>query len=144
MKQDDIKAIEMKDLSIFTDDELRAELRRRRAIKLRENRPKIEYLIFTGVVENIINIRHKYIDGSVQYEPFYKWVFKVKNLELVEGECSFKIPTWKTDFKCHQKIAKKDAPKVGDKVKLKVRKTKHFMLHQFNTTKIVEVIHEKD
>lgn len=124
-------------LSKFTDDELREELKRR-AKERRKNmvRKTTEYIELTGVVDSIDNIMYHTRDGA-KYKPFPHWTFKLIHLECDEP----KVINWcfhSTNFKC--KLPKMNSPKIGDKVLIKIRKTK--MLSPFNVrnSKIVEII----
>ena len=127
-------------LSKFTDDELREELKRR-AKERRMNmvRKPTEYITLTGIVKSIDNVAYNYRTDGVKYKPFNLWTFKLTEFECDEP----KIINWCfrfNDFKCQ--LPKAKSPNVGDKVLIKIRKTKHISPYNVRTSKIKEVINQ--
>ena len=123
-------------LGIYTDDELRAELKRRaKARRETIGRKPIEYLYLKGIVYHIDNIAYTSMSGD-HYKPYAKWRFRLTDMECEEP----RVVNWAfhNNFKC--KLTKANAPKVGDKVIIKIRKVKQFMPSNVRNAKIVEVI----
>lgn len=128
-------------LGLYTDDELREELKRRAKIR-RANavRKPTEYIYLTGVVYDIDNINYqgKNYKGEpyINYKPYAHWRFKLKDMECNEPKAlnwAFHI-----DFKCS--LPKYKAPKIGDKVVVKIRKPKVFMPSNVRESKIIEIV----
>jgi hypothetical protein len=128
-------------LGIYTDDELRAELKRRAKLR-RANavRKPTEYIYLKGIVYHIDNINYqgKNWKGEeyIKYKPYAQWQFMLADMECDEP----KVTNWAfhTRFKCS--LPKSKAPKVGDKVIIKIRKVKQLMPSNVRGSKIVEVI----
>ena len=125
-------------LGIYTDEELRAELKRRaKARRLLQGRKPIEYIYLKAIVYHIDNIK-EYTDKGERYKPFSQWKFR-----LVDCECEDdpRVVNWAfhCDFKC-KNFKKVDAPKLGDQVLVKIRKVKQLMPSNVRESKIVEVI----
>lgn len=126
----------MKELKDYTDDELREELKRRSIEKRRNTPKKIEYVEFEATVDSIDGYRENYI-GTRFNKPFTLWSYRVK-------DCSYEFANqylW-NDYKLFLgKFNKSNAPKVGDRVRLRYRKTKNphevFMLSR---AKIIEIL----
>lgn len=125
----------MEELRMYSDDELKSELKRR-AIERRKNTPKeIQYKEFEATVVKVENIRCS-SRGKPKYKPLPSWRYKVGD--------------WTTplDIKYHNEFYLKqgcfnlkNAPKVGDRVKIRYRQTKNpYELHKVMSGKIVEVI----
>lgn len=124
-------------LSNFTDEQLRSELKRR-ANERRKNavRKPTEYLNLIGIVYHIDNIKEYRANGDVRYKPFSQWKFR-----LVDTECAdARVVNWAfhADFKCA--LSKADAPKLGDKVVVQIRKVKQLMPSNVRSSKIVKVL----
>lgn len=110
-------------LQDFTTDELRAELKRRaaesrKAANATRDR-KHKYLYAEGTVVNVRNT------SGGRRLPFADWSFKVH----IDDECATKlnIQTWNIDSYHtvnRAKFKKSNAPKEGDRVRLKCRVTK--------------------
>lgn len=125
-------------LSNFTDEQLRSELKRR-ANERRKNavRKPTEYLNLIGIVYHIDNIKWYRANGDVRYKPFSKWKFR-----LADTECAdVRVVNWAfhCDFKC-KNIKKADAPKLGDKVVVQIRKVKQLMPSNVRNGKIVKIL----
>ena len=124
-------------LGIYTDDELRAELKRRaKARRETIGRKPTEYLYLKGIVYHIDNIK-EYTNTGERYKPFSQWKFRLTDCECADDP---RIVNWAfhCDFKC--KLTKANAPKVGDKVIVKIRKVKQLMPSNVRDAKIVEIL----
>lgn len=123
----------MKNLSIYTDDELREELKRR-AAERRANTPKeIKYVEFEATIKSVENIQ---IDrGKVKYKPLCFWKYQVT-------DCSIDIANQYNYFLYYMKqgVFKRDScPKIVDRVKLRYRRTKkQAECFDLNKAKIIE------
>ena len=127
-------------LGIYTDEELRAELKRRaKARREAQGRKPIEYIYLKGIVYHIDNIK-QYTKMGERYKPFSQWKFRLTDCECADDP---RVVNWAfhCDFKC-KNIKKADAPKVGDKVIIKIRKVKQLMPSNVRGSKIVEVIND--
>lgn len=127
-------------LGIYTDEELRAELKRRaKARREAQGRKPTEYLYLKGIVYHIDNIK-QYTKTGERYKPFSQWKFRLTDCECADDP---RVVNWAfhCDFKC-KNIKKADAPKVGDKVIVKIRKVKQLMPSNVRGSKIVEVIND--
>lgn len=128
-------------LGLYTDEELREELKRRAKIK-RANavRKPIEYVYLKGIVYHIDNITYqgKNWKGEeyVKYKPYAHWGFMLEDMECDEP----KVLNWgfHSYFKCA--LPKHKAPKLGDKVVIKIRKPKMFMPSNVRQGKIIEIV----
>lgn len=127
----------MKELADYTDDELREELKRR-AMYRRANTPReINYVEFEATIKSVDNIRSNHPLAIRQYKPFAFWKYRLSN-------CSIDIANkheW-NDYYLKQGVFKKDnAPKLGDRVKLRYRRTKKQKeVFDLNKAKIIEII----
>lgn len=126
-------------LSNYTDDELREELKRRakERRKALANKPT-EYIYLKGIVKQIDNIACHYHNG-VKYKAYTWWKFKVLDFECDEPRVINWCFHW-NEFKCA--LPKHKAPKVGDKVLIKIRKTKNLSPYNVKNSKIIEVINQ--
>ena len=128
-------------LGLYTDDELREELKRRAKLR-RANavRKPIEYIYLKGIVYHIDNINYqgKNWKGEeyIKYKPYAHWTFRLEDMECDEP----KALNWAfhSYFKCA--LPKYKAPKLGDKVIIKIRKPKMFMPSNVREGKIVEIV----
>ena len=109
----------MKDLKDYTDDELREELKRRSVDRRRNTPRKIECVEFEATVCGISNTWSNY-QGREFKCPFVLWTYLVK-------DCSCELANVRSDndykLKCGV-FNKGNAPKVGDRVRLRYRRTK--------------------
>lgn len=114
-----------KELSEYTSEELREELRKRSIANRKKYEPK--YVEFEGIIENIYSSKHLYTTD-----------FYVSGTHpLFQG--------MKHQFRLKQPLFKKDtAPKIGDKVLLRYketkRDTKYNHLFDFCNAKIIKVL----
>ena len=124
-------------LSQFTDEQLRAELKRRANERRKlQGRKLTEYVYLKGIVEHIDNVRWHTTNG-VKLKSYAHWEFKLGSFECDEQEVLRWAKIWNT-FKCA--LTKEKSPIVGDKVIVKIRKPKVFMPSNVRMGKIVEVI----
>lgn len=126
----------MSDLLLYSDEELREELKRR-AREHRANTPReIVYKEFEATIVEIYNVKCKF-NGHTSYKPFDQWSFKVGDIVS-----DFKQAYPKDVYKLARGVFKKgDAPKVGDRVKLRYRKrVKSYEGFDMDRAKIVEII----
>lgn len=109
----------MNNLEQYSDDELRDELKRR-ATERRKNTPReIVYKEFEATIVEIRNVKCKF-NGHTSYKPFDQWSYRVGDIVS-----DFNKAYPKDVYKLARGVFKKgDAPKVGDRVKLRYRKTK--------------------
>lgn len=129
----------MKNLYEYTDDELRAELKRR-AIEKRKNTPRdIKYVEFEATIKCVNNIKTKW-RNQVWYNQFSTWTFSVKECT---SELANKYP-W-NNYKLGKGFNKSNYPKVGDVVKLRYRRTKkEHEVFDLSKAKIVEIIKKQE
>lgn len=109
----------MKELKDYTEEELREELKRR-VLERRKNTPRrIEYVEFEATVCGISNTWSNYQGREFKY-PFVLWTYQVE-------DCSIALANVRpeNDYKLKGGVFNKgNAPKVGDRVRLRYRRTK--------------------
>ncbi len=109
----------MKELKDYTEEELRQELKRR-VLERRKNTPRrIEYVEFEATVCGISNTWSNCQGREFKY-PFVLWTYQVK-------DCSIALANFRpeNDYKLKGGVFNKgNAPKVGDRVRLRYRRTK--------------------
>ena len=123
-------------LGLYTDEELREELKRRAKMKrINAIRKPTEYIYLKGIVYHIDNICYQY-NGKIKYKPYTQWKFRLEDMECEEP----KALNWAfhSYFKCS--LPKYKAPKLGDKVVIKIRKPKIFTPSDVRNGKIIEII----
>ena len=128
-------------LGLYTDEELREELKRRAKIK-RANavRNTAKYAYLKGIVYHIDNIcysgRNWKGEEFIKYKPYSHWTFRLEDMECENKE----VLQWARQiyFKCS--LPKYKAPKLGDKVVIKVRVPKILMPSNVRNSKIVEIV----
>lgn len=129
----------MGDLEQYTDGELRNELKRR-AKERRANTPReIIYKEFEGTICEVLNVKQKY-NGHTSYLPFEQWSFKVDDVTSDLARLYYKDV-----FKLARGVFKKgDAPKVGDRVKLRYRRRKKgYEWFDMDSAKIIGIVCDK-
>ena len=127
----------MKELKDYTDEQLREELKRR-ARERRANTPReIVYKEFEATVALLDNVIFEKLDGSMKYRPFQFWRYRLT-------DCTSDLANqhlWNDYYLKHNVFKLDNAPKVGDRVKLRYRKTKKgHEVFDLNKAKIVEII----
>jgi hypothetical protein len=126
----------MEDLKRYTDDQLREELKRR-AVERRWNAPReIIYKEFEATIMQVYNVKQKY-NGHTSYLPFEQWSYRVKD---IKSDLARMHPA--DVYKLARGVFKKDnAPIVGDRVKLRYRKTKRgYEGFDMDKARIVEIV----
>ena len=126
----------MKDLQNYTDEQLRDELKRR-ARERRANTPReIIYKEFEATIMQVYNVKQKY-NGHTSYLPFKQWSYRVKD---IKSDLARMHPA--DVYKLARGVFKKDnAPIVGDRVKLRYRKTKRgYEGFDIDKARIVEIV----
>ena len=126
------------ELHEYTDEQLKAEIRRRAAIKAkqtRESSKREKYIYWEGIVSNIIT--PNYYDRSLYSVEFY--------IDPLTESLQGKIGTW-SRFKLVSGFGfnKSNMPKVGDKVKLRYRNGKKHEAIRIYDSRIIEVIERKE
>lgn len=125
------------ELHEYTDEQLRAEIRRRAAIKAKQTREtskREKYIYWEGIVSKILPPRY---DDSLYSIEFY-----IDPLtEYLQG----KMGIW-SRFKLVSGFGfnKSNMPKVGDKVKLRYRNGKKHEAIRIYDSRIIEVIERKN
>jgi hypothetical protein len=141
-----------KQFKSLTNEQLRdivraakAEQKRRlkeRLAKTKTNR--CEYVMITGTVESIDNLKRYTIFGIPVHKHISRWVYKLKD---------FSIPTnYKTlkklledfnEFRMSSLLLKTECPKEGDLVRVKIKKKGELITKEdLESAKIVEVIND--
>ena len=126
------------ELHEYTDEQLRAEIRRRAAIKAKQTREtskREKYIYWEGIITNIIT--PNYYDRSLYSVGFY--------IDPLTESLQGKIGIWRR-FKLVSGFGfnKSNMPKVGDKVKLRYRKSKKHEAIRIHDSRIIEVIERKE
>lgn len=109
--------MELKD---FTDEELREELKRRTKERRKNQKHEITYVEFEATICGVDNTLGYKSNGDTKYIPFCFWKYQLKDctLELANG-----YPY--NYYYNKQGLFKRDnSPRIGDRVKLRYRKTK--------------------
>lgn len=126
----------MNDLLNYTDDQLREELKRR-ARERRANTPReIIYKEFEATIVQIYNVKQKY-NGHTYYLPFEQWSYKVDGIVS-----DFPSINRSKVYKLARCVFKKDnAPQIGDRVKLRYRRSKRgYEGFDMDNARIVEIV----
>ena len=124
------------ELSDYTTEELRAELKRRRVQAMKEAKKQIPaYKEFTATIKELYNSRtnvNGYVYSVTDAEPH--------NSDIKQG--LFDNIRWKGFSLQKNTFNKANAPKIGDKVLLRYRrhKTCQAEIFDFTRAKIVEVL----
>lgn len=126
----------MSDLLVYSDEELREELKRRARERRANTSREIVYKEFEATIIHIYNVKQKY-NGHTSYLPFEQWSFRVGDIVS-----DFPRIYCKDVYKLARGVFKKDnAPQVGDRVKLRYRRTKKgYEGFDMDNARIVEVI----
>ena len=125
------------ELHEYTDEQLKAEIRRRAAIKARQTREtskREKYIYWEGIVSKISTSHY---DNSLYSIEFY--------IDPLTESLQGKIGTW-SRFKLVSGFGfnKSNIPKVGDKVKLRYRNGKKHEAIRIHNSRIIEVIERKE
>lgn len=125
------------ELHEYTDEQLKAEIRRRAAIKAKQTREaskREKYIYWEGVVSKV--------STPYYYGGLYNINFYINPLtESLQG----KVETWES-FKLVYGFGfnKSNIPEVGDKVKLRYRNGKKHEAIRIYDSRIIEVIERKE
>lgn len=117
----------MKQLSEYTDDELRAELRRRAQERKKNQKHEIVYVEFDATIIGIDNTQGYKANGDTKYMPFVFWKYKVNN----------HIDEFYLKQGCFNRY---NAPHIGDKVRLRYRRTKGSEISDLRKAKIIQIL----
>lgn len=129
----------MEELKNFTDEELRQELKRRSAERRKNQKHEIKYIEFDAIVKRIYNVQYCSSNGSITYKPFVSWKYQVDNCSYEFARVNKHI----NEFYLKKGCFKRDnAPKIGDKVKLRYRRTKGYEGFDLYKAKIVEIVND--
>ena len=128
-----------KELKDYTDDELREELKRR-AVERRKDTPReIVYVEFEATIKKVDNIycTNFYGKGQHKYKAFSLWKYILEDWNLDREHSTIES----RGFELKPNTFKKnEAPQVGDRVKLRYRRTKGNECFDIWKAKIVEII----
>lgn len=125
----------MKELRDYTDDELRNELKRRSIERRKTSRKEIVYVEFEATIKEADTTTTT--RGKNKFKPFQFWRYCVTDStsELAE------LHPWCVYYLKQGAFNRCTAPKVGDRVKLRYRRTKcNSEIYDFKKAKIVEII----
>lgn len=129
----------MEELKNFSDEELRQELKRRRDERRKNQKHEIKYIEFDAIIKSIDNVNYYNPDGSINYKPFVFWKYVVDNCSNELARRNKHV----NEFYLKQGCFKRDnAPKIGDKVKLRYRRTKGGEIFDLHKAKIVEIVND--
>lgn len=128
-----------KELKDYTDDELRNELKRRANERRKDTPREIVYVEFEATIKEIDNIfmKNYYGKGLHKYKAFTLWKYILEDWTLDREHSTIES----RGFELKPNTFKKnEAPQVGDRVKLRYRRTKCNESFDIWKTKIVEII----
>lgn len=131
----------MEQLSKYTDEELRNELKRRANERRKDTPREIVYVEFEATIKEIDNIfmKNYYGEGLHKYKAFTLWKYIIEDWTLTCPNANQILTGRRLELK--QGIFKRDdSPQVGDRVKLRYRRTKSNESFDIWKTKIVEII----
>lgn len=130
-----------KELKDYTDDELRNELKRRANERRKDTPREIVYVEFEATIKEIDNIfmADYYGKGLHKYKAFSLWKYVIEDWTLTCPNANQILTGRRLELK--QGIFKRDdSPKIGDRVKLRYRRTRCNESFDIWKTKIVEII----
>lgn len=126
-------------LKDYTDNELREELKCR-AIERRKNTPRETiYIEFEATIKKVDNIycTNFYGKGQHKYKVFSLWRYILEDWTLDREHNTIES----RGFELKPNTFKKnEAPQVGDRVKLRYRRTKGYECFDIWKAKIIEII----
>ena len=132
----------MKELKDYTDDELREELKRR-VIERRKNTPRETiYVEFEATINKVDNIHIKNWNGfgNHKYKAFPFWRYKLEDWTLDREHQTIKSRSFELK---PNTFKRNEAPQIGDRVKVRYRRTKGHECFDIQKAKIVEIIKQK-
>jgi hypothetical protein len=126
----------MKTLQDYTDEELREELKRRTKERRNNQKHGITYIEFEATICGVDNTLGYKGNGDTKYIPFTLWKYCIKDcsLELANGY------PWNYYYKKPGCFKRDNAPQIGDRVKLRYRRTKGHEVFDLHKAKIIEII----
>ena len=133
----------MKELKDYTDDELREELKRR-VIERRKTPRETIYVEFEATIKEVDNIHIKNWNGfgNHKYKAFPFWRYKLEDWTLDREHQTIKGKGFELK---PNTFKRKEALQVGDRVKVRYRRTKGHECFNILNAKIVEIVkHFKD
>lgn len=131
----------MEQLSKYTDEELRNELKRRANERRKDTPREIVYVEFEATIKEIDNIfmKNYYGKGLHKYKAFSLWKYVIEDWTLACPNANQILTGRRLELK--QGLFKRDnSPQVGDRVKLRYRRTKCNESFDIWKTKIIEII----
>lgn len=131
----------MKELKDYTDEELRNELKRRANERRKDTPREIVYVEFEATIKEIDNIfmADYYGKGLHKYKAFSLWKYIIEDWTLICPNANQILTGRRLELK--QGLFKRsDSPQVGDRVKLRYRRTKGYECFDIWKAKIVEII----
>lgn len=130
-----------KELKDYTDDELREELKRRANERRKDTPREIVYVEFEATIKEIDNIfmADYYGKGLHKYKAFSLWKYVIEDWTLTCPNANQILTGRRLELK--QGIFKRDdSPKIGDRVKLRYRRTRCNESFDIWKTKIIEIV----
>lgn len=130
-----------KELKDYTDDELREELKRRAVERRKDTHRETIYIEFEATIKKVDNIycTNFYGKGQHKYKVFSLWKYIIEDWNLDCPNANQILTGRRLELK--QGLFKRnDSPQVGDRVKLRYRRTKGYESFDIWKAKIVEVI----
>ena len=115
----------MKELKDYTDDELREELKRRANERRKDTPREIVYVEFEATIKEIDNIfmADYYGKGLHKYKVFSLWKYVIEDWTLACPNANQILTGRRIELK--QGLFKRnDSAQIGDRVKLRYRRTK--------------------
>lgn len=127
----------MENLKNYTDEELREELKRRAQERRKSQKHEIKYIDFEATVIGIDNIQDYKANGDTKYKPFVLWKYKVNNRSYEFAERNNHIDEFYLKQGCFNRY---NAPQIGDKVRLRYKRTKGPEIFDLQEAKIIGII----
>lgn len=124
-------------LLAFSDEELREELKRRAQERRKSQKNEIKYIDFEATVIGIDNTQGYKANGDTKYKPFVFWKYRVNNCSYEFAERNNHIDEFYLKQGCFNRY---NAPKIGDRVRLRYRRTKGYEIFNLSKAKIIEII----
>lgn len=126
-------------LLAFSDEELREELKRRAQERRKSQKNEIKYIDFEATVIGIDNTQGYKANGDTKYKPFVFWKYKINNRSYEFAERNNHIDEFYLKQGCFNRY---NAPHIGDKVRLRYRRTKGYEIIDLCKAKIIEIINK--
>ena len=130
----------MRTLQDYTDEELRKELRRRVQEKRKSQKHEIVYVEFKATIDKVDNTLSYTANGAIKHKPFMFWKYEVK-------DCSYEFAKINNHVNCFYLkqgcFKRSNAPQIGDRVKLRYRRTKNNEIFDLAKAKIIEIINDE-